>query len=138
MDPITIGLLAGGGLGALQGGNNEKKMYQDAMLKANLAQYAPYSQMAANIASQPGKDLPDQTASMFSGAATGASAGNLFGKAAAPAAGGSAGAMGASSAPKMDYAGANMFGGQDMSAQLGAQYGMPGQFDFQPKYLAMK
>ena len=136
MDPITIGLLAGGGLGALQGGNNEKKMYQDQMLKANLAQYAPYSQMAANIPSQPGKDLPDQTASLFSGAATGASAGNLFSKAAAPvASGGSAGAMGA---PKMDYAGANMLGGQDMSAQMGAQYGMPGQFDFQPKYLAMK
>lgn len=130
MDPITIGLLAGGGLGALQGGNNEKKMYQDQMLKANLAQYAPYSQMAANIASQPGKDLPDQTASLFSGAATGASAGNMFGKAAAPA--------GAMAAPKMDYAGANMLGGQDMAGQMGAQYGMPAQFDFQPKYLAMK
>lgn len=136
MDPITIGLLAGGGLGALQGGGNEKKMYQDQMLKANMAQYAPYSKMAENIASQPVKDLPDQTASIFSGAATGASAGNMFGKAEAPvASGGSAGAMGA---PQMDYAGANMLGGQDMAGQMGAQYGMPAQFDFQPKYLAMK
>lgn len=83
MDPITIGLLAGGGMGLLQGQQNEKKMYQDMMLKAEMAKYAPYSAMAQNIASGPAKDLPDQAATLFSGAATGASAGNLFGKAGA-------------------------------------------------------
>jgi hypothetical protein len=92
MDPITIGLLAGGGMGLLQGQQNEKKMYQDMMLKSEMAKYAPYSAMAQSIASGPGKDLPDQAASLFSGAATGASAGNLFNKAAPTA---SPGAMGA-------------------------------------------
>lgn len=83
MDPITLGLLAGGGLGLLQGQNNEKKMYQDMMLKSEMAKYAPYSEMAQSVASAPSKDLPDQSASLFSGMATGASAGSLFGKAGA-------------------------------------------------------
>lgn len=95
MDPITIGLLAGGGMGLLQGQGNEKKMYQDAMLKANMAQYAPWSSMAASMAAQPGKDLPGQDASLFKGAAMGASMGNLFAKPAVPGDEGSPGSMGA-------------------------------------------
>lgn len=140
MDPITIGILAGGGLGFLQGQNNEKKMYQDMMLKSEMAKYAPWSSMANTIASGPGKDLPDQTASLFSGAATGASAGNLFGKIG----GGSPGNMGAAGATTVPQQGANALGGQDMAAQLGNQFLTPEQvleMRLQmpnSKYLAMK
>mgnify|MGYP000913193042 CR=1 FL=1 len=80
MDPITIGLLAGGGMGLLQGQQNEKKMYQDAMLKAELARYAPWSATAQSLSSQGAMNLPDSTSSLFQGAAMGASAGNLFNK----------------------------------------------------------
>ena len=80
MNPITIGLLAGGGMGLLQGQQNEKKMYQDAMLKAELARYAPWSATAQSLSSQGPMNLPDSAASLFKGAALGASAGNLFNK----------------------------------------------------------
>lgn len=83
MGPIALGALAGGGLGLLQGQNNERKMYQDMMLKAEMAKYAPYSAMAQSIASAPSKDLAGQEAALFGGAATGASMGNLMNGAAA-------------------------------------------------------
>jgi len=124
MDPITIGLLLGGAGGLLTGGNNEKKMYQDKMLKAELAQYAPYSSLAQNIAGQGDLNLPDQTSSLFSGAATGASAGNLFGKAAAPTDPGADMAAVQSQAPSSLATGAqNSLGGTDMANAFGAQYG---------------
>jgi len=79
MDPITIGLLAGGGMGLLQGQQNERKMAQDARLKAELARYSPWSDLATHISTQSNMQLPDSTASLFKGAAMGASMGNLFG-----------------------------------------------------------
>lgn len=135
MDPITIGLMAGGGgLGLLQGQNNERKMYQDAMMKANLAQYAPWSDLAKGVAAQPGKDLQGQDAALFQGAATGASMGNLFAKQAAAKTGTevAAGSPGAMSSP-----GQNALGGQTMANQLGEEYGMQA-FNFQPRYMAIK
>lgn len=142
MLPIAIGALAGGGLGLLQGQNNEKKMYQDMILKSEMAKYAPYSAMAQSIASAPSKDLPDQSASLFSGMATGASAGSLFGKAGA--------AKVADAGEPLPTIGANQpgqysLGGKDAAARLGQRYLnmenqlLPFQFQFQdPSFVASK
>lgn len=130
MDPITIGLLAGGGMGLLQGQQNEKKMYQDAKLKAELARYAPWSEMAQSVASRGPMSLPDSTSSLFQGAAMGAMTGNLFGgAAAAPASGaalnaGTPGALGAASGANPAIYGsnlqyANILGGVDSARNLG-------------------
>jgi len=132
MDPITIGLLVGSGMGLLQGQKNEKKMAQDARLKAELARYSPWSDLATNISAQGPINLPDSEASLFKGAAMGASMGNLFGgaTAAAPTASstalsaGTPGALGAASGANPTIYGsnlqyANMLGGVDAARNLG-------------------
>lgn len=145
MDPVTIGLLLGAGSGLLQGEQNEKKMYQDAMLKANLAKFSPWSNVAGGLAAQGAKNLDDSTASLFKGAAMGAQTGGLLKDkipteivASTPVATsepGSAGALGASPAVYGDQLkGANMLGGVDASNEIAMRYGQPQQQIFIPRW----
>lgn len=73
-----IPALIGGGVGVLQGESNKKKDYEDMMLKAEMAKYAPYSQMASQIGSAPMADRPDTLQTLFKGAATGAQVGDFL------------------------------------------------------------
>jgi hypothetical protein len=84
MDPITIGLLAGGGLGLLKGFGNKQKDIDEALTRKAMIMYSPWTKLG-----DPGKtERPDELSSMLGGAAQGAMMGNMLGKAgaAAPAA----------------------------------------------------
>ncbi len=89
MDPITIGLLAGAGLGLVKGGiidaEKEKKNRQ---MEAEIARYSPWGGMQAQRVQQ-----ADPFGSMMQGGMAGAMMGNAMGGSSA--AGGSAGAAGA-------------------------------------------
>ncbi|HZX13713.1 MAG TPA: hypothetical protein VFF49_04860 [Thermodesulfobacteriota bacterium] len=105
MDPITIGLLAGGGLGLLKGITNEKKMKQAAKFREAALRYSPWTGM-----NDPGDlNLPGALSSGLQGAALGGLAGGLFPTAGAtPVAG------------VTPYAGSNYLGGSAMNTNLGA------------------
>lgn len=122
MDPITIGLLAGAGLGALKGNANVKKEAENDRYRKVAVAMSPWTGQG-----DPGAlNLGGPLESAASGAALGGQVGGMMGKmgAAAPA----AAAAPAPVAPQgmAPYQGMNSLGGQDMSAQLGQQYGMPG------------
>lgn len=70
--------LIGAGLGALQGSANERKSYNEMMTKAALAQYSPWSQLAAQIAASPTADRGGSTEGLFTGAITGTKVGRFF------------------------------------------------------------
>lgn len=129
MDPITIGLLVGGGLGALKGIQNQKKMEENDKFRKAAIAYSPWTGMG-----DPGSpNMPGMLESGISGAAMGAATGNLFGAAsgAAPAAStaavgaGTPGALGAASGANPGIYGSNLqyantLGGVDAARNLGA------------------
>ena len=89
MDPITIGLLVGGGAGLLKGMANEKKMERHNKYRAEALKYSPWTGMG-----DPGEmNLPGTMESLFQGGAMGAMTGNMMGGAAPAAAGGQTMAM---------------------------------------------
>lgn len=137
MDPITIGLLVGGGLGALKGIQNQKKMEEHDKFRKAALTYSPWTGMG-----DPGAlNLPGTLESGASGAAMGAATGNLFGGAAIAApsstaglATGTPGALGAASGANPAIYGsnlryANILGGVDAARNLGA---MQGGLNFAP------
>lgn len=72
MLPVVLGLA---GLGLLQGMANQKKMERHNQYRSEAIKYSPWTGMG-----DPGeKNLPDALQSGLSGAAMGASMGNLFG-----------------------------------------------------------
>lgn len=73
MDPITIGLLVGGGAGLLKGAKNEKKMKEHAKFREAALRYSPWTGMG-----DPGDlNLPGMLESGLQGGALGATVGNL-------------------------------------------------------------
>lgn len=131
MDPITIGLLLGGGAGLLKGAANDKKMERHNKYRAEAIKYSPWTGM-----SDPGElNLPGTMESVLQGGAMGAMTGNLFGGAGAAApstasalSSGTPGALGAASGANPAIYGsnlqyANMLGGVDAARGLGASQG---------------
>lgn len=96
MDPITIGLLGGAGLGALKGATIDRdRENRQRKLQAEIARYSPWSGMQANPGAIPQADiLGSAMQGGMGGAMLGQGVGGaMAGKAAAT---GSAGALGAS------------------------------------------
>lgn len=89
MDPITIGLLAGGGLGMLKGHKNKQKDIEDALERRATMLYSPWTGM------KPGAKVEreDALTGALGGAAQGAMLGSMMGKASPTAAATEAGAV---------------------------------------------
>lgn len=117
MDPITIGLLAGGGMGLLKGNSNIKKEMENDKYRKVAVAMSPWTGMG-----DPGRlNLGGPLESGLQGAAMGGQMGGMLGGA------GGAAAAAPSAAPQaMGAGGANVFGGQDMAAQMGQDYGQMG------------
>lgn len=121
MDPITIGLLAGAGLGVLKGNKNVQKEAENDKYRKMAVAMSPWTGMG-----DPGAlGLSGPLESAASGAAMGGQVGGMMGKmgGAAPAAADQAAPAAQGVAPG-PYS--NMLGGQDMANQLGQEYGMMG------------
>ena len=103
------------GVGMLKGAANERKMEREKRMKAELAKFSPWSDMAGNKAESEDTELPDALSMGLQGAALGAMAKGAMaqGPAKSP-------DFETPGSPMQQYPGANMLGGQDMVNQFGA------------------
>lgn len=108
MEPFTMMALAGAGLGALKGMQNQKRMKEHNKYRKAAMAYSPWTGM-----SDPGEmNLPGVFESALQMGATGAMLGSMIPGGEAAAAGGAAASGGA---------GAGALGGTEMAAKLGTQ-----------------
>lgn len=87
MDPITIGLLAGGGIGLLRGIGQQGEAKRQRLQEAAIAQYSPWTGMSPQRVQN-----ADVLGSVMQGGMTGAMVGQGIGGGSAGAAGAGAGA----------------------------------------------
>lgn len=130
MDPMTIGLLAGGGLGLGKGMLEQQQAARDRKMEGAIAQWSPWTGMQAGRV----KD-PSMIGSVLSGGLTGAMMGQAMGGGAGAAGGSGSTDAGTSLAPATEGAG-NSAGAANMSVgQPSYSYGSYGQQ--QPPWMSM-
>jgi hypothetical protein len=83
MDPVTIGLLAGAGMGVLKSGEERRKAEADRQLQAAVATYSPWTGMQADTNFQDPNVMGNTMQGAMGGAMLGQGLGGLGGGAAA-------------------------------------------------------